>query len=506
MDTRILLGGLIAVGLLFAMVLGTLIGTDANLYLVGGLAILIFAVTTPAHGYIAVFCVVVLTSSAFVLPIPGQPRLWEVGAAFAVSTVVSHVVFGGISQSSIKIMQRWWVLLASVSLYCVYLLVLMPFHGVGLNVLGSGTVGGRAYLQQAVLLLYPFAVLINPLSVRTLYWMLILFCLAPISYAVAEVIYLYISKGSPLLLFLEIPSDTAQFTAKAEAGATFQRYQGIGLGATGCVMLVLAKTGGWRLLSLRGTISLLLIIGLSFLVIMTGSRRMILLLCASIAGIVIIDRAITVPRVILGGVLAGCMLIGLYFFAPVLPPAAQRAAAILPGIDVPQQVLSDASGTMAARRELREISKTLAVEYFIEGRGFGISSGDIARQDLNTVERYAAVGNFYSGPISVLVATGIVGLSLYVIAIFASLVLCVWFLKTYPVFDVDGSMVRFVKRIGGIAAMELVYSILLAIFITGDAQTAIRAIIPNVCILFAIVAGLTVSQRKITQPTVAEGL
>ena len=144
-----------------------------------------------------------------------------------------------------------------------------------------------------------------------------------------------------------------------------------------------------------------------------GGHRGVLV---SITGVLVLclwtQRVWTPIRLALAGGALGLALMVTYVVAPSLPLAAQRTLAALPGIQLDAVVVDDARTTLEGRLVMREIGWQLVPHYLWRGRGFGPSNEQApftGHDPWGIITEHVNLGRFYSGPVGLLVNTGILG-------------------------------------------------------------------------------------------------
>ncbi|MBM3851370.1 MAG: hypothetical protein FJ396_14545, partial [Verrucomicrobia bacterium] len=142
---------LIAVLLLFAVLLGSV----QVLALMGFVAVL-WALTLPQHGTLALVLGSVMINASLLVPfVSGRPFFWEASLMLSVSGLpLMFAMRRNAPDFGERLREFRWVFLG-LGMFFLVLVSLIKVRGFGLNALGQGQVGGRAYVTQFLGLLFP---------------------------------------------------------------------------------------------------------------------------------------------------------------------------------------------------------------------------------------------------------------------------------------------------------------------------------------------------------------
>ena len=119
------------------------------------------------------------------------------------------------------------------------------------------------------------------------------------------------------------------------------------------------------------------------------------------------------PRRVVAAVLVGGgLVVALYAMADRLPLAVQRSLSFFPRLKISSIAAADAATTNADRIEVLRLAFADIPEYWLAGRGFGMSRFDRIPIDEpnNSVQMLYSQGMFYNGFIGALLKLGIAGL------------------------------------------------------------------------------------------------
>lgn len=395
--------GAIFVGLLLA-------GAPVLLILaLGGFAWLLLL---PYHATLATTLSMATFASGFILPgFPGRPFVWEAAAMLGWTGVAITIALRQYAPEASTIFRRHWLLFAGALGYCVVLLVLMYFRGVGIRVFGAGgQMGGRIYFQQLLCAIFPLLFVLKPMSEERMVKLYVLQCLLSVTFLPADLVFAYGGKIlEPLLYFLELPNDGVNFENQAQQFGIrrFQSFFFLSMSFY-CLLLTWRKFDDYMnrhalwMWPLSGVI-----IGLGLL---GGHRNLILFLAFVIVISAWAQRFFSAVRIV--GVLMIAGLIYLFIATGIrdMPLSIQRALSVVPGLQVDRQAADDGRATLEGRRAIRAAGLEVSKDYRWLGRGFGKPRDfQIWPGQLDMTQLHVDFGIFYNGTVGLLVNTGIPG-------------------------------------------------------------------------------------------------
>ncbi len=465
---------------LAALVAGLLLAYSQILLalLVAGM---IWLVLLPYHSTLAVWLATATFGSALIVPfMPGRPAWWETGALLAWSGVFITVSLRRHDRDGWRtVVRHKWVFLGLIG-YSAVLVYIMRQRGFGFMLFGSGLIGGRLYLQQLLIMVFPLLFAIYPLQSKVFTRLFLLQCLATGTFVVADFVLAYGGqKLFPLLYFFELPNDGISFEMMSQAFG-IRRYQSLFFFAIGLISLLWAlrnlndytnRSGLWLWPTTLAILGMGLFGGHRYLLVQVIS---IGLVCAYT------QRFFTMARMIAITFLVGAMLLALSVVSDRLPLAAQRALSLIPGIRVQQTARSDAEGTFALRRIMLRVGWNLVPDYLWVGRGFGALKVSSYQQDWDPsgINAHIEAGRFYNGLIGMLVNTGLPG-TFFIAMFLAGGSGVAWrvvgLLRRYGCHDTF-------DRISCLLAAQWFSSAFIFLFLHGDSEFAVRT--------FALPAGM----------------
>jgi hypothetical protein len=348
-------------------------------------------------------------SAFFANFLPGHPDFWLAFAALSFGiSFLNHVMFQ-------KRFLRAPVLTVPLLFLAAVVLGTSWYRGgIGLRALGGAAYGGKYYIYIYGAILGYFALTARQIPILKSRRMAGLFFISGTSSALSNLIYML--GPAFYILFYLVPTGAASVQAASENTlSSMNRIQGLATPGTAALCFLLALYGirglfdwtrPWRFVFLC-----LIFAAASF----SGFRSSIMLLLLIFAFQFYFEgllRTHFLP-IIVG--LAICGFIPILFFANSMPASVQRAISFLP-VNVDSEVLVDAKGTSEWRLHMwAEVLKEVP-KYLIVGKGYSINPADLFQ--VNEAVRVGAVsefegfmlgGDYHSGPLSVIVPFGILG-------------------------------------------------------------------------------------------------
>lgn len=347
--------------------------------------------------------------------LPGSPPLWM---ALSIVSLAILVLGAGLNkeQKLVQVPAMNWVMVAWVVV--VLFTMKMTGSGLGLSSLGGSTYGGKKYFYILLSVLAFFALSTQRVPVQKANTYLQMFVLSSLASVLANLAY---SLGPAFWkLYYLFPVDSVMYQAMEDyswdpTSARFGRISGLATsgGAAFAFMMARYGVGGvfdwtkpWRLLiflaiiavsSLGGFRSTFVSLGLLFALqfVFEGLYRTRLVIVLLVVGL--LGMAILIP------------------FANKLPLSMQRSLAVLP-LDLHPAVKMDAAGSTEWRVRMWQVLWPEIPKHFWVGKGLTASATDFylvnesARRGLSAdFEGSIIVGDYHSGPLSVILPYGIWG-------------------------------------------------------------------------------------------------
>ena len=471
---------LVVLGLCIALFLGWQIPTRPGLVflVLGGLVGL---ATLQWHGKIAVALVITTISSAFILPHPARPYVWELSSLFAFSGVITSLAFRRWPPRAAEFFHRNMLIILATIAYAVALGVLMIRHGAGLRVMGADAMGGRFYLQQIIMMPLPLCAILFPVTKKTAVRLVLIQILLSFSFIISEVFFRFQLPGADWVLrVVELQSDTFNFTLQALQGGII-RYQSLGVFAYNFSLALLILIPFRKFFEKQGVFLIPILFFLFITIGMGGTRRNALQILLIIAFMAWSQRQLSYRELFVGLAAAILALFLVYTQIDTLPLSVQRTLSFLPGLDVHPIAQADADTTMFLRENLREESFHMIREHLWEGIGLTVDQDlvSVRNPTIGTFERHAEAGRFYSGPLGIFATLGILPFVLFWILHAGILLLCV-------------RIVKMVRRHGGFDLFDRMSLLIVAeygvmlfvyIFFSGDATNMLKRFVPQALML-----------------------
>jgi hypothetical protein len=407
---------LIGVGLAFALLLfAVLLGSVQVLALMGFMAI-VWALTLPQHAFLALILGSVMMNASLLVPfVSGRPFFWEASLGLAISGLpLMFAMRKGAPDIGERIRYFKWTFVG-LALFLVVIAALIRLRGFGLNVLGQGQIGGRAYITQFLGALFPFLYIAVPTDRKLLVRLYVAQCLMSVTFVVSDIA---LAAGTGplwfLLSFFGLSTDSLAFEMQSLEGG-IRRFQSIAFITRDLNYIILCLYPATRGLTGGSLGRALLILVLLSAGALGGHRISLLILPAVMILSGYAQRTLTLGKIFLGIALVAAGLSVAYGTARQLPYAAQRMISILPGIEVDPIAQIDADNTAIGRETMRRVAMDVMPNFLLIGRGLGYVpdlGGLYVHNELDTygiVERNLESGAFYSGAPSLLVNLGIPG-------------------------------------------------------------------------------------------------
>jgi hypothetical protein len=295
------------------------------------------------------------------------------------------------------------------------LIMLMGVRGFGLSIMRSGSFGGRDYIVLFLAMMAYKALQDIRLSARQTRKLVVWFAVASLVPLASQVLISSYSGLQPVLEKVIQTESGYLFTEGAAVGGEMMvseqsRLQGAGAGASALWFIVVAALWNtprrWIFYGALGATLLVTLQGgfrgaavtrviLSCIVLVATSRRRW-------------NTAITLTGLAVVGYLL-LMIIG-----PQLPFAIQRSLSFLPGINWDVAMVKQSAGTLTWRFEVWKICWANLPQHLLVGRGLLLDNVMAhswrSASYYNTPEFFYAAHGYHSGPLGLLLDTGIPGL------------------------------------------------------------------------------------------------
>ena len=404
---------LIVALLLFAILLGSV----QILALMGFVAVL-WALTLPQHGTLALVLGSVMINSSLLVPfVSGRPFFWEASLMLSISGLpLMFAMRRNAPEFGDRIREYRWAFIG-LGTFLLVLMSLIKFRGFGLNVLGQGQVGGRAYITQFLGLLFPVLFLAVPTTPQMLIRIYVAHCLMSMSFLVSD--FALAAGTGPLwvlLSFFGLSTDSLAFEVQSLEGGV-RRFQSVAFVSRDLVYLMLVMVPASRSLSMGTVTRVLAILGLLGGSALGGHRMSMIIIPSVILLSSFVQRTVSMAKVVVSVILLGLALMVTYQTARQLPHSAQRMLSVLPGIEIDPLASVDAENSTTGRASMRRIAFDIAPNFLWIGRGLGYVPDISHLYTHNEIDQYGMLeqsldqGIFYAGIPSLLVNLGLPGVA-----------------------------------------------------------------------------------------------
>lgn len=424
MNPKVIRGIVVVTGLFGAALLGLYLGAGKVMIPLAVLAALAAAVALARIDLVYGLTLILLVSQVTVPLLPQRGNLYLLSIPFLTFAAAPFWLL----QKHRHMVTPGHVI---TILLFLLILILIQFRGFGLQIAGSGVVGGFRYFSLFAAMAFFFAGSVCPMKPRQFRWLILAVTVASaVPFGVELLLRFNPTAALPFLYFVEIDpvsvqsfltpgSETDPFSPVVNrffTGKQFALWLSIAL-------FVLLRPHQWFSSRLLPAIPIgTLIVGASML----SGYRLAVLNLVLVAGIYFwVSRQVTFARVF---ALVLFILLGLAALAPVaehLPLSAQRILSAIPGVEVDYIAEMDAFGTVEWRIQVwKNAIRDELPEYLLLGKGFTFDPRPLEYLvKLLPVEAWAGLtSSYHNGPLSILITTGIPGLVLMVLFSWVTLV------------------------------------------------------------------------------------
>lgn len=353
------------------------------------------------HHLILVFCWNMIITLFF---LPGSPAPWIPMTCLSLGISILQRTLNNRMHFISAPMTAWPLIFMGGVVYLTAKLT----GGIGLHSLGNDTAGGKKYVLLFLSILGYFALTARPIPPKNSKVYIALFFLPPLLSFISD-LGAYAS-GPFKYLFLFIPMNN--YNIDSGQMGFMPRFAGLGWTGTWGFMGMLAYYG-IRGIFLGGKPWRFVLFVLFTLLIPLGGFRSTLILCSIIFAIQFFlegaQRTRVMPVFFFTGLVASALLVP---FANKLPYTFQRTLAFLP-VNISQEARRDAGASEDWRIQVWKEAYPMVPQYLLLGRGYALSQEDLEMAGNSSLREISAakgnigvVGNWHSGPLSVLIPFG----------------------------------------------------------------------------------------------------
>ncbi len=393
-----------------------------------------------------------------------------------------------------------WMAVSTIG-YLVIVVITMNIRGFGLRSTGGSLWGGTLYIHIAVAAL--FYLLSNHVTLSERQWktVVILFFSMAIFPIMAEWVFL-LSKGAITLLYYFIKPEgssarrnVAIIAGSGEGILRFQTSQYVTMFFVLSLALFPYK-GRYRVPIAISFIVACLFAGLS------GHRTTAIYILLFVPTVIFFrSRKIPVRLLLAYGIGLGILVILLAIVGPSLPLAAQRAVSWVPFANISVAAQRSAESTTVWRLELWKQLLEIVPEHFFIGRGLAFNPAHLWMIDFSRqrgIDWAIISHNYHSGPLSLLIDFGIVGL------VSGSGIMIVGAWRHYRYLSAKWHS-RLLQRFHQVILASFCVDVVRFFLIHGDAASSIAAFLVQVAMLEGFVRTDNVMQEEPVAGKVPDG-
>jgi O-Antigen ligase len=337
--------------------------------------------------------------------LPGMPPIWLLLTALSFGISVLHRTVNSKAHflSAPEIARPLLFFLAVVAVTAELT------GGIGLHSFGSEVSGGKRYVTLLFGIIGYFAMTAVRIPPKRVGLYVSLFFLGGCSAGIGDLAPYVPSKL--YFLFAFFPATGYDMEGKPGMINFHARFAGLGLVGMSCFLFMLARYGV-RGIFLSGRPWRCIAFGVFFILIFFGGFRSNVILCSFTFAVQFfmegMHRSQAMPVFVFIGVIGVTLLIP---FAHKLPFTFQRSLAFLP-LKLDTAPRMDAESSRDWRLEIWRDTYPQVPQYLLLGKGYAISKQELAIASnqsfayLSTADVVDTVGNYHSGPLSVLMPFG----------------------------------------------------------------------------------------------------
>ncbi len=286
--------------------------------------------------------------------------------------------------------------------------------GIGLNILGGDSMGGKRYIFLLSAIFGFFALTAQAIPTHKAKLYVNLFFVGALTSALGNLFS--IVSPSFYIIFLIFPADIIGQSVSADMGGGITRLSGLSIASVGALYLLLARFGLKGILDLRKYWRLMLIGALMTLSLFGGFRSKVIEVALTLAILFYLEglmRSRLLPILILSFVLIAALVVP---FADKMPLSVQRSLTFLP-LNLDPEAELNAQASTDWRIAIWTSVLPLVPQYLILGKGLAIDAHDYDMMSAGltrgaeggTGSGAAMAGDYHNGPLSLIIPFGIFG-------------------------------------------------------------------------------------------------
>lgn len=447
--------------------------------------IIIYLINHPSTWFISI-----LAFSQSSLIFPGLPQELQIVHVLMAGFVALQ--FGRIALHKAHIKSPQGMNSVFLLGFMAVLVVTAYVRGIGLRALGSESWGGMSYIRlwiTGLFFILAQSVTLTERELKRALYLMLTFSFLP---AIGQLLYIFSGgKIHHQYLFIEAYLGGLVNSLHAMETGGPVRFFAFGALSSNIIMLTAILNGRNTPLS-KIAFALMLALALTMSALSGFRSRVIYVLFIMASLMIIRPPHITLKGLAPFAIILLILIPFLYLSAPHLPGSIQRAFSWLPGIEIQPHIQIEAKLSTVTRQRVWELALAELPNYIWLGKGFTINPLDLQTPSarVDWIWFSFASHNYHSGPLSLLLDTGIFGFlfaTLFFIHTIVNFLYQMKFLKGSPL----------IERAYTFFLAHHLYSVLSFFLIFGDARASIPPILLNLSILRVILNSASPSIIKI---------
>src|ERR1035437_8309763 len=345
--------------------------------------------------------------SAVLFFVPGRPPIWMALAAISLGISILQYTLNRKMKFLHAPSIAWPLILLTVVIFVTARLT----GGLSIRLFGGNIYGGKKYFTILAAVIGFFAIINRQIPSKRANLYITLFFLGAATVAIGELPGVLPSAFNFLFAFFPVMSMDTFIEQNAVVGQTsfIGRLTGVSSLGVGGVCAILARYGIRGMLDARKPWRLGVFCLFFLFTLLGGFRSTLILLLMTLALIFYLERLhhtwLLLP-VIFVSLLGGGLLA---VFAGHLPLPFQRSLAFVPFLQIDPIVKMDAQSSTEWRLQLwRDVAPQIP-QYLLVGKGYAFSANEQQQLGRGAMEGGELVGDYHSGPLSVILPFGIFG-------------------------------------------------------------------------------------------------
>jgi hypothetical protein len=403
-----------AICLPVAIFLGYLLASDnpLNYGTMWGIGMVLFVLVLPLLlRWHHAFLIIAWNFGAVLFFLPGRPELWLAAAWLSLTiSTIQYILNRRLKLISVPSLTRPLIFLGAVVLVTMKL-----SGGFGVAVFGSEFYGGKRYILMISAIAGYFALSAQPIQPRRAVLFVMLFFLGSLTNALGEAAPLMPSSAYFLYLLFPVSGTAYNTLIEGPVHATqmLSRLSGLTPACLGISLAMLARYGIRELFTFRRFARSFLFLTAISVGMLGGFRSTLILLMLTVGSMFWLEglvRSRMLPVAVLALVVCGTLLVG---FSDRLPLSMQRTLSFLP-LNIDPLARGNAEASTEWRLQMWKEVLPEVPKHLILGKGLGFSAADQAaagleEKSLGGTAGTEVVGDYHSGPLSVIIPFGIFG-------------------------------------------------------------------------------------------------